>query len=191
MAQACFRGRPASECHRFWITEFSLAYRLDDLPVEWVEWEDSNDYWLLAGEIGQMFNLSERKALGATVYSAYDGRRYRLGLKARGRHWFSRSLAADLGIGVLLLGDDSYYEPGFPAFAGHIGLMNRDLVGIALWLEVIPGKSSTWFSSEPTGTDVAIYAGVTGGSYIGTPALALVVLVAVAAVSGAAEVGGF
>jgi len=159
----CFRGRPGDECHTFWITDFSYARRLNGLAVER---EVGGGRWLLTGEIGHMVNLTGRSAIGGTIYTAFDDRGSRLGLKVRGRRWLSQKVAADFGIGVILAGEDNSYEPSFPAFTGSIGLMTSD-VGVGVWVDAIPANPKQAISSEPIGTDVAVYAGVKGGGYVG------------------------
>jgi hypothetical protein len=164
MAQTFFRGRPGDACRTFWITEFSYARRLNGLAVER---EVGNGRWLLTGEIGHMVNLRRRNAIGATVYGAFDDRGSRLGIKVRGRRWLSETLAADLGVGLILDGQDNSYEASFPAFTGYVGLMSRDLVGFGVWVDAIPGRPRPEISSERIGTDVAVYTGVKGGSTVG------------------------
>lgn len=163
-SQTCFRGRPGDACRTFWVTEFSYAHRLNSLAVER---SVGNGRWVLSGEIGHMVNLKRRNAIGGTIYAAFDDRGSRLGVKARGRRWFSNTIAGDLGLGLLLIGDDNSYEQSFPAFTGSIGLTANDLVGVDVWVEAIPGKPKPEISSEPIGTDVAVYAGIKGGSYVG------------------------
>jgi hypothetical protein len=183
-SQTCFRGRPGDECHTFWITEFSYAHRLNELAVEQAS---SNGRWLLTGEIGHMVNSGRRTAVGGTVYAAFDDRGSRLGVKARGRLWLSKTVAADLGVGLLLAGEDNSYDPSFPAFTGSVGLMARDLVGLGVWVDAIPGKPKPEISSEPIGTDVAVYAGIKGGSYagiIGGIALFIAAAIAVSTTEG-------
>jgi hypothetical protein len=177
-ADPCFRGRPADECSCFWITEFSYSRRLGDLPVEW---DVGDGRWLLTAEIGQMANLKQGRALGGSLFAGFDDRGSRVGVKLRGRRWISRVTAVDAGAGVLFAGHDNHYRPSFPAFTGHIGLMHGDLIGATVRLEVIPGKPKPEISTQPIGTDVAWYVGVTGGSYlgilVGTATLILAVIV--------------
>jgi hypothetical protein len=164
VAGTCFRGRPGDECQTFWITEFSYARRLNALAVER---EVGNGRWLLTGEIGHMVNLGRRNAIGGTISGAFDDRGSRVAIKARGRRWLSKTVAADLGLGVILAGEDNSYEASFPAFTGYVGLMTGDLIGFGVWVDAIPAKPKPEISSEPIGTDVAVYAGIKGGGYVG------------------------
>lgn len=112
-AKMCYRGRPAPECDSFWIAEYGLGTQLKKGPLSEVGWTTS--------EIGVMFNVSPRYAVGATTYIPYNFERenLRLGAKFRFRRWLDRDWSLNLSSGLIFAGTRSRGEV-YTAFAGHI-----------------------------------------------------------------------
>jgi len=163
-AQTCFRGGTLERCRTFWITEFEFGRRLNT-PVVRAPDDDWLEELFLTAEVGHMANLDSQWALGGTLMIAGAGGTSRLGAKVRVRRWFSQELAADAGAGPLIAGSDMDYQQHYPGFTGHVGLRYRDLIGLSLRLDVIPGEPKPGVSSTPIGNDTAWHFGITTGSY--------------------------
>lgn len=127
-AEMCFRPKPAPVCSAFWVTESGLGYMARGIDRAWI-----------VSEIGPMFNLDERYAVGATSYIAYDGQwgDFRGGVKLRLRWWFNPGLSMNVSGGLILVG--GAWDEEHPGFAGHLDLNYKDLVVPYIGLDVMRG----------------------------------------------------
>lgn len=153
----CFRGRPSPECKSFWITESAAYFPLDDRGrKDYIR----RGYYLL--EIGRMYNLPDRFAIGATLSTGYnDGYEdFRLLAGLRIRRWMSRRLGVDLSMGAILkqgssMGEGSGDTPPAPYLQTVV--MYGDLIGITARAEL--------YRSKYTGVErVDCYGGLKFGS---------------------------
>ena len=93
--QTCFNGKPLPDCKRFWVTEFTYGKQVD---------EHAEDGHLLSLDLGMMFNLAKKHAVGGSCYGDFlkdsdwiDN--YRVGLKAKYRYWMNSTFSIDADVG--------------------------------------------------------------------------------------------
>lgn len=113
-AQISFRGKPVPECIMFFITEAGGVVGVAGSPGEF-----GVNY-----EFGLMYNLNQRSALGATLFTLFDGSNFR-GIKLRYRHWMNSSISLDVSPGLSLWGYGKH-----PQFTGHVGLNFGDWIAL-------------------------------------------------------------
>lgn len=152
-----FRGRPAPECAGFYLTEVSLAARLDHGSQKNMY---GNAYWIV--DIGAMGNHGAAAAFGGTAFVGMGDHRTRGGVKLRYRRWLSRTLSLDLAPGMILGGKENPYLLKLPGGVLQVSVMKRDLVGITVQLEAMRVEHDR---TREKSTDLAIYAGAKTGSY--------------------------
>jgi hypothetical protein len=149
-AQTCFRGRPLPTCRSFWITEAGYARRLS--PAE-----DHGDV-----ELGRMWNLGSRIALGGTVTGAYHSG-FQLVLKPRVRRWLRPPLlSAELAAGVVVAGGPW----GDVGFTGEAALNVGDRLSLLSRLESVEGYAS--FGQKVGAWSIGIKLGSAPGAVAGT-----------------------
>ncbi len=113
-AKICFRGKPAPYCKTFFLTEVGAT-------VAGLSWE-----------LGGMYNLNKRSALGATfLVSIREYGDYAAGFKFRYRHWLDsfNGFSIDISPGLVLWTQRK--DPRFrnyPIFTGHVGFNYKDMV---------------------------------------------------------------
>ncbi len=171
-AQHCFRGKPLPQCKTFWITEFGYSHRLD---------RQSNADFYFTWEPGLMRNVGRQTALGATLFLGADEDGHRFGLKPRYRRWLNNSVSFDLGAGVLLGGENNFFNHRFPGLTSHVGLSFGDWLALTGHLEIFRFENRRFGIKE---TDFAWYVGAKLGSYpglIGSAAAPIVYLLLSAA----------
>ncbi len=170
----CFRGKPLPQCRHFWVVEFGLGARLDDPPSSLA----SEGEPVITVELGQMFNLDRRSAVGGALYLGSDEEWSRFGLKPRYRRWLGRRTSLELAPGVLIAGEHNALEPEYPGFTGHLGVNLADWLAVVGQVEVVRFRRSR-LDLEDGVTDVAWYGGITANSYAALLApIALGVLIA-------------
>jgi hypothetical protein len=152
-----FRGRPAPECAGFYLTEVSLAARLDHGSQKNMF---GNAYWIV--DIGAMGNHGSAAAFGGTAFVGLGDHRTRGGVKLRYRRWISRTLSFDLAPGVILGGKENPYLLKLPGGVLQVSVMKGDLVGITVQLEAMRVEHDR---TREKSTDLAIYTGAKTGSY--------------------------
>jgi hypothetical protein len=119
---ACFRARPLPRCRSFWITEFGVL-STQSRPQRY------SDPAIVVWELGRMYNLTERRALGASVMFATGDDLMRLGVKARYRVWLNEVVAAELAPGILVLSSDNDMNGrGGAGFVAHGAVTLQDWV---------------------------------------------------------------
>jgi hypothetical protein len=128
-AQTCFRGKPAPECSRFWITESGVGYVVNQ-----------GGYLSFNADAGLMFNVGKKYAAGSTIYISFDNQSdaFRGGLKLRFRRWFNPDVSINMSGGLLFL---SKYSSENVGFTGHLALNYKDLVAPYLGLDAYQGGS--------------------------------------------------
>ena len=177
----CFRGRPASVCRAFWVTEVGYYQRLASTAVTGVlppagstlAHLNSHASW----EIGGMVNRGRASAMGGTVLVGFDDLGHRLGAKGRYRRWLAgHDRVIDLSGGVLrAYSTDSY--PDLPAAAygatGDVSFGWGDWVGVSARVDLLRGRTSRVAS--------AAYGGVRLGSYAAVAATTIAAIASVIA----------
>lgn len=171
-AQTSFRGKPAPECKRFWITEFGCAFDLSK-NLRWIQ---------TSLDIGHMFNLNKRSAVGATLFFSLEDYIGRIGIKPRYRHWLNSNFSLEISPGLYLRKEG--LEARFPEFVGHVGLNYKDLVILYGQLERVKRSDGYYRQNNldfSLGIKFGSYAGIAA---TGTALLAISVLIIVLAAAG-------
>jgi len=167
----CFRGRPKPRCETFWVTEFSVTPRLNGNPSG----GDGPNYYY-TWDVGAMKNTGARTALGGAAFLGGEDDGVRFGLTVRYRRWLTPTTAFDLSPGALVTGGDNKRAPRFPGFTGAAAFMHRELVGVAVRVELVPDSAGT--------VETAWYGGIKFGSYPGIVMSILGPIIVLLAVSG-------
>ena len=111
----CWRGRPAPQCHAFWLTEITGEYAFASTMAHYRQVystpngsfevrEDRRDISSrLVWTVGPMFNTSPTHAVGATLTAGFDAEGGRLAVEARRRTWNATDggSAFDLSAGIV------------------------------------------------------------------------------------------
>jgi len=152
-------GGPLPQYRWFLVTEAGAAARLDN-GVDL--YEKSGVYLIL--NAGAMKNVSERFALGATLYGGGDDYRLRFGLKGRVRYWINRTTSFDVAPGIIVAGDDDWSGGAtYPGFVAEASLT------IDRWLS-LTGEVESIDVEHQDGRverDVSTYAGIKVGGAAG------------------------
>ena len=159
------RGKPLPEVRSWWVLEtgFKLRAAGSNVPFD-------KGSWIITGDLGYMRNLSRRSAIGLTVYAGRDDDGGQLGLRPRYRYWLGRQVALDLSPGILIAGGNHSSDPRFPAFVATASVNVADWCAFTMQYQRIRFHSdeSSYAGTLPTkGTQTAMYAGLTVGSYLG------------------------
>jgi len=123
----CWRGRPAPECQSFLITETGVLMRLDEYP-----YQRGTSRASVAFDLGWMKNVGKTSAVGLTGYAMSGGPSTRYGVRARYRHWQSRSTSVDLTAGILLQGEDNLIDYDPPGLVVGAALNSGDLIALTV-----------------------------------------------------------
>lgn len=152
----CFRGGPASRCHRFLITETGLFLS----PSSGYRRPGANFVW----EVGGMVNGGAGRAYGGSVFVVTDDEdRWMFGVRPRVRFRLSQLIGLDVAPGVLVGGRElGFYAPRFPAFSGYAGVTLADWLAAGIQLEILPINTAAGRTTE-----TRVYGGVRLGSYAG------------------------
>lgn len=135
----CIRGRPLPGCQWFPLAEIAVSTRLADRN----RFEDTPRFYV-SGEIGALYNVSARSAVGGGVYLGGDDDGWRLGIRPRYRYWVADGWSLDVAAGVLLAGELDLFEGTWPAFTAQVGVGWQDLVAVTTQVEVIETTQGTW-----------------------------------------------
>lgn len=180
-ARLCWRGKPASQCKIFWITEFGVDVSTSSTQTVVSEnygggnvyryaQRDFESRWLWT--VGPMFNTSPRAAIGGTLSISPLGTGYRAAVEARRRWWTADGLALDLSAGGLRMMPSAYPPANHDEYGLTAGalVVGGDLINVNGRVDLlVTGKRPR------LGTSV----GFAGGSYIalvGTVTLGLLLL---------------
>jgi hypothetical protein len=164
----CFRGRALPACQWFTFAEFAVSSRIADQNRF-----DDTPRVHYSGEIGALYNLSSRSAVGGGVYLGGDDDGWRLGIRPRYRYWIADTWAIDATAGVLVAGDLDLFEGTWPGFTAQLGIGWQDLAALTTQVEIIGTTQGTWTNW---------YVGVQAGSFAAlaaAPILWLVTLLSV------------
>ena len=166
-AQSCWRGEPSPDCRSFWVTEYGIFWRLDGVSEE-IRSDELYDYGIRF-ELGPMYNVGEKYALGGTAMLTATGETS-LGLYMRLRYWMNRNWSIDISPGIIVHGSSGSdaYELLHPAPAARIVLNYADFVGLYAGVEQ--------YRVRQEGSELDWYLGVHAASYPGA-GLGLVFLV--------------
>jgi hypothetical protein len=155
-AQTCFNGKSLPDCKRFLVTEFTYGQGVG---------LDAQVGHLFSLELGMMFNLSQKHAVGGSCYGDFlvDSDwvdEYRVGLKARYRYWLNPTISIDADVGgtittprLALIDLDAFY---------------RNWIGIG-------GRVEFWPETTLRGSDTVFYGTLKIG---GWPGLSVATIVA-------------
>jgi hypothetical protein len=179
-AQDCWRGEPSPECRSFWVTEFGIFWRLDEISRE-IRSEEIYDYGIRY-EVGPMFNLNGKYALGGTATLTGTGETG-LGIHGRLRYWMNRNWSLDLSPGIILHGSsgDDDYELLYPAASTRLVLNYADFVGFYAGVEQIRVRQE--------GSELDWYFGMHAASYPGTGLGLIFLVLAIVAASSIGVTG--
>jgi hypothetical protein len=132
-------------------------------------------------ELGHMFNLDERFAVGGSL-SMTGFQEGHLGLNGRVRFWKDRNWSFDLSPGVIFYSTENndYYDLEYPAISGRLIINYAEFVGVYAGIEQVRIKDED--------SDLDLYLGVHAASY---PGGALGALFLVLGVLYAAAAGGY
>lgn len=172
---SCFRGRPLPRCDSFWLTEFGFGWRV----VESDAVPEDRESWLYSAEIGHMWNTSETRALGGTIFADFSDDATRLGLRPRGRLWLGGGTSAELAPFVVLVTNDDRYPDVAPGGGAVASLNVMDYGALTLQADVLRLSST----AGETGAETSIHAGVRAGSWagmVGAVGISAAVVIAVA-----------
>ncbi len=163
----CFRGRPGSQCRLYWITEVGLLTVVDSRDTRW----NVNGRELLTFDIGYMFNISRRDAIGGSLFIKMDteGDDSYSGFKPRYRRWLSDDVGLDVGFGVGRWEYDTN-KKATPLVA-QLGLSYKDYFSLTVLIDRVKWTESIWVpgsieyvdGASHTSTTTSI--GLTAGSY--------------------------
>jgi hypothetical protein len=142
------------------ITEVSLGYR-----------GEGEDRILGESELGMMYNLNDRHAVGVTTYFQVDSEVGRWGLKARYRRWFTRDLSLNLSGGATFAFTGAGSDQRRPGLAGHVDVNYKDLV--APYLGVAANRKEDLHLTFHIGLRFGSYIG--GSIQLGAAAVAVIV----------------
>lgn len=135
------QGRPLPEQRAFTITEVGGYYLLDENPIS------GGNELELVGDVGRMWNVSPKHALGATLFSELGGRHVRGGARVRWRYWLGRRVSTDLTGGfVLLMRETSSADVDLPLPMLGASVNLSDLLSVSVGAE--RGRYENW---RPTG----------------------------------------
>jgi len=135
----CLRGRPLPRCQWYPLAEVALSTRLADQNRN-----QTPARFYISGELGALYNLSARSALGGGAYLGADDDGWRLGIRPRYRHWIADGWTADAALGVLFAGELDLYEGTWPGLTAQVGVGWQDLVALTTQLEIIGTTQGTW-----------------------------------------------
>lgn len=126
-ADPCLTSRPSPQCATFFVTELGYSFRLTP-PLRSESFTAVGDSiissyesrvggrHLLRSELGVMYNLNPRYAVGFTHYLGWDvGHVLFGGVKLRARRWLSDRSSIDVSGGVILWSSegDQIEQPSF------------------------------------------------------------------------------
>lgn len=135
----CFRGRPLPGCQWFTFAEFAVSSRIADQNRFA---ETPRVYY--SGEIGALYNVGARSAVGGGVFLAGDDDGWRLGIRPRYRYWVASGWSVDAAAGVLVAGDLDLFEGTWPGLTAQLGVGWQDLVALTTQVEIIGTTQGTW-----------------------------------------------
>lgn len=176
-SRLCWRPRPLDRCRSYPITEFKAMYGVAPDPRFGVE-----------SDLGWMFNVASRSAVGVASFVALDEGGLRIGGMVRYRRWLHGASNVEIGLGSVLLGDElnAAVKPVSPSVtldwnpSPFLGLFGRvDAVRSVRPVGCYSGPDyyRGFFCSEPTRTDAAWYGGAKVGAQPGAAASVLAAMV--------------
>lgn len=195
-ASLCFKARPRPWCKSFLLTEANFYYRL--YPT--IDFEAAvtghggfgsrntgpsvDTPWYLSADIGWMWNLSTRSAVGGSIFAGYEfgWENYQYGLRGRYRWWLGSGSSLGASAGVVY---GSYAGIGKdPGFTGRLTLSLWDTLLLSAALDYVPvyvTEDGRYYSDEPTGYGERFYVGASSGSRLGIVSYAVAGLLALMA----------
>jgi hypothetical protein len=135
-----WRGQPWPYSRDFWITETGVSVRLGRPGNSGRKGKLHK--WDAILELGHMFNLKNRSAVGASI--SFQGfNRNRFTFHPRYRYWLDRRWAVDAAGGLVLEAGDSE-GPSFslPGYMARAGINYGDWVSVNTGLEFMPTQSA-------------------------------------------------
>jgi len=104
-AQVCYNARPRPPCRAYVITNFGAYLLLG--PDDW-----GAGPWREVADWGAMVNVSEKDAVGGSVFASLDRAGLLLGPEVRYRRWLTASAALDVAVGTPLVSSTGNIESG-------------------------------------------------------------------------------
>jgi hypothetical protein len=153
-AHWCYRGRPASQCDAFVLTEFGAAFRVAD--------NRQTTGPLYTWELGVMSNHGAKRAFGAALFAQAGNEVFAAGIRPRARVWLTGSTSLDLAPGLVLTGT----SPG-PGFSGLAAVNFGDIAAVTTNLMVLRPRPF----ETGRGARVSLFVGGRVGSGLGTTAI--------------------
>jgi len=162
--QLCFPGRPEPVCKSFILTDFSMLARVaNSRSAESITFphgkrlsgDDFGFPGAVQAEVGLMFNISERSAVGVTLAGVLEEYRDRVGAKLRYRFWEGDRVSIDAGAGAFTPVNEDDFVAALNRrqwVVGSLGLSQRDtwqfIFQIETWIQDFPeGRRTTAFYS--------------------------------------------
>ncbi len=154
-AQFSWKPKPYPECRSFLVTDFGTVIRLTSTPyqvtryfrsdtLEGVNERSLRGPVLLISDVGLMFNLNPRYAVGISHSMVADFGSDESGLyggfKLRFRRWLNNKSSVEFTPGLLFWGHPA------AGFTGGIDYRWREILGISLQFEYI-----LWYNWDDTG----------------------------------------
>jgi hypothetical protein len=140
------QGRPLPDQRAFTITEVGAYRLLDEDPIS-----GGGDLEFVC-DVGRMWNVSPKHALGGTVFAELGGNHQRGGARMRWRYWLARRVSTDLTGGFVLLmreGSSADVDLPIPMLGASINL--TDLLSVSVGVE--RGRYEHWESIGPGAFD--------------------------------------
>lgn len=136
------QGRPLPEHRSFTITQVGAYHLLDQDPIS-----GGSDIEFVC-DVGRMWNVSSRHALGVTVFSELGGEHQRGGARVHWRYWLGRRVSTDLAGGfVLLMRETSSADVDLPVPMASVALNLSDLLTVSIGAE--RGRYENWSPVGP------------------------------------------
>ena len=166
---------PDADCRSFWLTEVAYLYRFsqdyDKEPWPGYYSSHNNVNFYFSADVGWMKNLKNRNAIGGTLYIGLDDMGSRVALKPRYRRWLTRTIHADLSLGMILLITGGWDNAA--GFTGNISIGIKDLVSVIVQYETIPYEAFPRDAPMIKGTERTLYGGIKVGSFAGAAVMVI------------------
>lgn len=100
----CFRGKSLGECKSYWVLETGFMIHAGNSSVD--RYDDYEN--IFTANVGKMFNISNKSAIGGTVNIAPSNGGMDIGVGPRYRYWMSEGMAFDFSPRMMLLRTGDY-----------------------------------------------------------------------------------
>lgn len=152
--QFCLRGKPKPDCGSMLVLQYDVGTRLNPSPDP----EFADERMSVAWDLGVLVNRGDRTALGLTIFERSDldvGNRH--GMRLRWRRWIGQRSSIEVSPGLVFGGSGAFASLRRPSGSLQIAADHGDLIGVTLELQADRYRQ---------GTDLALFFGVRGGSWL-------------------------